>query len=224
MTSPPDVSNSSDDDIFGSEFRGSSTSSPLTSSDTSISSSSSTSTTSSPPLSAARDPEDVSFYLRKNRDGIGYKTEMKRKLKPEERAQIMRGYDQMRASFIEDSIFVSVIGLSVVLWFGTFKDAISFGIGAILGGFYAVLLSSYVEKLGNNERNTTGNLRFAPVILLIAIYSRNKDVVNIIPELLGFSCYQIGSLLQAFNENAYGHDESIATSTSRDNPSAGQEP
>lgn len=63
-----------------------------------------------------------------------------------------------------------------------------------------------MEKIGSNEKNTLGNLRFAPVILLIAVYSKNKEYVSIIPELLGFSSYQIGSLLQIFNEGAY--DES----------------
>ena len=184
-----------EEDIFGSEFRNMPP--PSTTDDSSIS------TIPSSLASVVDDPEDISFYLRKSKDGVGYKQEVNRILKPEGRAQVMKGYDQMRASFIEDSIFVSVMGLSLVLWFGTFKDAVSFGIGAVLGGFYAVLLSSYVEKLGNNERNTTGNLRFAPVILLIAIYSKNKEYVNFIPELLGFSCYQIGSLLQAFNEDAY---------------------
>ena len=197
---PPDATSElPEEDIFGSEFMDKSTSLPSSPSQSDESSTSSS-------LNLLDDPKDSSFYLRKNKDGVGYTKEVKRNLKPEDRAAVMSGYDQMRASFIEDSIFVSVVGLSVVWWFGTFKDAVSFGVGTVLGAFYAILLSSYVEKLGTDERTSTGNLRFVPVVLLIAIYGKNKEYVNIIPELLGFSCYQVGSFLQAFNEDAYSSD------------------
>ena len=52
-----------------------------------------------------------------------------------------------------------------------------------------------------------GNIRFLPVILLILVYSKNKDTVHIIPELIGFFTYQLGSLLQIFNEDLYQEQE-----------------
>ena len=137
------------------------------------------------------------------KDKIGYKEVSKVTIESEKRIDIMKGYDNMRISFVADSIFVAMIGLCLTWGFGTYKDAVSFAVGSLLGGAYAILLGSFVEKIGSNEKNTSGNLRFAPVILLIAIYSKNKDSISIIPELLGFFSYQVGSLLQIFNEDAY---------------------
>ena len=153
------------------------------------------------------------LILTKNKDGLGYKEEKLKQIDPLRRQKVMTGYDNMRSSFVVDSIFVSLLGLCATWSFGTYRDAISYGIGALLGGAYAVLLGSFVEKVGSEEKNTSGNLRFAPVILLIAVYSKNKEYVSILPELLGFFSYQIGSLLQIFNKGAYETAETSQTDT-----------
>jgi hypothetical protein len=83
----------------------------------------------------------------------------------------------------------------------------------MLGLMYAALLGRYVESIGSDGRSGggggAGSARFAPVILLIAIYGKNKETVSIIPELLGFFGYQLGSFLQIFNENLYGDAEEV---------------
>jgi hypothetical protein len=136
---------------------------------------------------------------------------VKRKIiTPEMRQRVMKGYDSLRITFILDSVFISIMGLCLVWQFGTLKDAYSYGIGAGLGLGYATLLSRYVESIGSDGGGSGGgggSARFAPVLLLVLLYGKNREVISIIPELLGFFGYQLGSLLQIFNDNAYGDDE-----------------
>ena len=80
-----------------------------------------------------------------------------------------------------------------------------------------MLLGGYVETLGGDAEvddpdlqrrqkraQTLGNIRFIPAIFLVLLYSKNKDTISFIPEFLGFFSYQLGSILQAFNTDAYG--------------------
>lgn len=113
------------------------------------------------------------------------------------------GFNEMRVTFVLDSLYVCAIGLCLTWFFGSFKDAYSYGIGSILGLGYAILLGRYVENLGGEGGDKGGSIRFAPVILLIGIYAKYKTQVSIIPELIGFFSYQAGSFLQAFNQKAY---------------------
>jgi hypothetical protein len=129
------------------------------------------------------------------------------------RGEVMAGFDNLRATFFLDSIFISGLGLCLAWFFGSFKDAYSYGIGSLFGLGYAVLLGRYVEGLGGGgggARSSAGGgaARFAPVILLIVLYGKYKTQINIIPELVGFFSYQVASLLQIFNADAYGEAES----------------
>ena len=133
---------------------------------------------------------------------------MYKKIAPEKREKVMKGYNNLRITFLLDNLFISAIGLALVWSFGTYKDAFSYGIGALLGTGYAALLGRYVENLGGGGGASGGAARFAPVLLLILLYAKNKTYISIIPELLGFFSFQVASLLQIFNEDAYG-EESI---------------
>jgi len=120
----------------------------------------------------------------------------------------MNDYAQLRSTFLADSLFVSALGFSLAWYFGSFKDASSFAIGSALGICYSILLGRYVEKIGTSQKNRTVDaLRFAPVIILVALYGKFKLYVAIIPELMGFATsYQIATLLQIFNQNLYKSD------------------
>lgn len=128
-------------------------------------------------------------------------------LSPDRRAKIMQSYDSARTTFIADSLFISAVGFLLTWLIGSFQDAYSYGIGSALGVGYAFLLSQYVASIGTGEGSKGGSLRLLPVIVLIVFYGKFRTVVNIIPELLGFFSYQLGSLVQIFNENLYGDDE-----------------
>ena len=125
-----------------------------------------------------------------------------------DRDEVMQGYDQIRGSFLKDNVFVVVAGLAAVWYFGTFRDVKSYGLGSALGLMYALLLSRYVEGLGSESGTGGGSARFAPVIILIVAYGKFKTDLSILPELLGFFSYQVASLLQAFNQDAYGEKKS----------------
>jgi hypothetical protein len=128
-------------------------------------------------------------------------------LSPKGREKAMDGYNNLRLTFLLDNLFISALGLCLIWGFGTFKDSFSYGIGSALGLGYATLLSRYVESLGEGGGGGGGGAaRFAPVLLLILLYSKNKEYISIIPEILGFFTFQIASLLQIFNEDAYGEE------------------
>jgi len=202
-----------------------------------------------------------------------YKGRVTRTITPEKRERAMQGFDKLRLSFVLDSVFVSCLGLCAFWAFGTYQDATSYALGALLGTMYSVLLSKvrnttttttttvgdipramtyraspppntppssyntihstpthtslshskFVEGVGNETRRTSqlGSLRFAPVILLVLLYSKNRESISFLPEFVGFFSFQLGSLLQAFNSDAYGEKASAsATGTKNWTPPA----
>lgn len=152
-------------------------------------------------MGATKRPEEEKTYWRGN---IQY-TE----ISAEKRGKVMKGYDNLRITFLLDNLFISALGLCILWGFGTYKDAFSYGVGAFLGTGYAALLARYVESLGSKQGGGAGGgaARFAPVVLLILLYSKNKDYISIVPEILGFFTFQVASLLQIFNEDAYGESD-----------------
>ena len=112
-------------------------------------------------------------------------------------------FEGVRKTFLLDSLFFTFLGLTAVWYFGTFKDAYSYLTGATLGLIYAGLLSRYVETLGSQESSRGGSLRYLPVVILILLYGKFRTTFSIIPEIIGFFSYQVGSLFQAFNEDLY---------------------
>jgi hypothetical protein len=152
-------------------------------------------------MGAAKGPEEEKTYWRGN---IQY-TE----ISAEKRGKVMKGYDNLRITFLLDNLFISALGLCLLWGFGTYKDAFSYGVGSLLGTGYAALLARYVESLGSKQGGGAGGgaARFAPVVLLILLYSKNKDYISIVPEIMGFFTFQVASLLQIFNEDAYGESE-----------------
>ena len=132
-----------------------------------------------------------------------------RQLPAKERGKVMKSFDNLRATFLADSVFVGALGLCLAWSFGTWKDVVSFALGSALGLAYAVLLGRYVEGIGGQQKGG-GAARFAPVILLVAVYGKYRTQLSIVPELLGFFSYQAASLLQIFNESAYAEEEEEA--------------
>lgn len=151
-----------------------------------------------PSLITTNDDDNNTITFRK-----GERIVYPKPLPVQKREEIMEGFQNARVTFLIDSIFVSMIGLTLTWYFGTFKDSYSYGIGSILGLAYATLLGRYVESLNTNKGSAGGSARYAPVILLIALYGKNKETISIIPELLGFFSYQVASFLQIFNEDLY---------------------
>jgi len=133
----------------------------------------------------------------------------KRLTTEEDKVRNKKSFDNLRFTFVLDSLFVSFIGLALVWLFGTVKDVKSFALGSTLGLGYAVLLGNYVESIGSGSQRglASGGLRFLPVFLTVLLYGKNKEELSIIPELLGFSTYQLASLLQIFNKSAYSVQE-----------------
>lgn len=148
-----------------------------------------------------KSPEQEKTYWRGNQQYT--------EISPEKRGKVMSGYNNLRITFLLDNLFISALGLCLLWSFGTYKDAFSYGVGALLGTGYAALLARYVESLGSKSGGGAGGgaARFAPVVLLILLYSKNKEYISIVPEILGFFTFQVSSLLQIFNEDAYGESE-----------------
>ena len=61
---------------------------------------------------------------------------------------ILLAFNAAKTTFLLDSVFTSLIGLSIAWYFGSFIDAYSYLIGAFLGVTYARLLGNYVETIG----------------------------------------------------------------------------
>ena len=70
-----------------------------------------------------------------------YKGRVTRTITPEKRERAMQGFDKLRLSFVLDSVFVSSLGLCAFWALGTYRDASSYALGAVLGTMYSVLLA-----------------------------------------------------------------------------------
>ena len=128
------------------------------------------------------------------------------------KAQALKAYSKARSTVLADSILISALGFSLTWYIGSLQDASSFALGSFFGICYSILLGRYVEKIGTNQKNRFSDaLRFAPVVILIALYGKFKLYISIIPELMGFfASYQLASLLQIFNDNLYNiEDEKV---------------
>lgn len=87
----------------------------------------------------------------------------------------------------------------------SFKAACSYGLGATLGTAYLVLLSRFVESLGNDGEDGGGGrgggggggpARLALAGLLVLIVSKNKETFDFIPAVGGFLAYQVGACIR----------------------------
>ena len=73
------------------------------------------------------------------------KAYIKRTITKEKSSKTKDEYDKLRITFLLDSIFISLLGFCAMWTFGSYKDSISYGIGAILGVGYALLLGIYSQ-------------------------------------------------------------------------------
>jgi hypothetical protein len=62
-----------------------------------------------------------------------YKGRKYKRANPTVKGKTRAEFDNLRRSFILDSIFISFIGLCSVWTLGTLKDAVSYAVGAVLG-------------------------------------------------------------------------------------------
>lgn len=117
-------------------------------------------------------------------------------------ARQKRLYEKRKWRLIGDNVFLGLLGTSGA-WAVSFKAACSYGLGATLGTAYLVLLSRFVESLGNDGQDGGGGggrgggggggpARLALAGLLVLIVSKNKETFDFIPSLGGFLAYQVG--------------------------------
>ena len=152
-----------------------------------------------------------SEFLNQLKNPVDFKKRPRKAISPAKRAEVMQGFDRVRSTFLMDGLFIGALGLSLTMFVGTYKDSLSYGVGATLGIAYSLLLGKYVENIGSKKiSGGADSARFIPAVLLIVLYGKYKDIFSIIPELWGFfSTYKIATLLQIFNRNLYGDAEDM---------------
>lgn len=106
-----------------------------------------------------------------------------------------RLYQKRKWRLIGDNVFLSLLG-TCGAWCASIKAASSFGLGAVLGTAYLVLLSRFVESLGRANDSGGGgggggSARLATAVLLVLIVSKNKETFDLLPALAGFLTYQV---------------------------------
>ncbi|CAM9507561.1 unnamed protein product [Choristocarpus tenellus] len=115
-----------------------------------------------------------------------------------------RLYQKRKFRLIGDHVFFGLLGTSAA-WAFSFKAACSYGLGSALGGLYIILLSRYVESLGNDGGTGGGggggSARLGLAGILVLLCSKNKEYLDILPSLAGFLMYQVASLTQAFYDD-----------------------
>lgn len=129
-------------------------------------------------------------------------------VKPEVRNEVLESFANLRLQLLSDTVYAFAVGVCLFWAFGGVKDVYSYGVGGVLGIIYSFLLGRYVADLGNNGKSTggAGNIRFVPVILLIVLYGKFKEDINILPELAGFFTYKIPPFARMFDSTSESSD------------------
>lgn len=97
-------------------------------------------------------------------------------------------FEKRKWRLIGDNVFIGLLG-TCGAWCFSFKAACSYGLGAVLGTFYLVLLARFVENLGK-EGGGGGSARLILAVLLVLLSTKNKDTLDLIPAVIGFLTYQ----------------------------------
>lgn len=117
---------------------------------------------------------------------------------PAIRAREKAKYEMQKYRLIGDNIFLTLLVGSGVWGFFSFKTAVSFGLGGLMGTMYLILLGRFVESLGSEEGGGGGGpARLGLAVALVLICSKNREVLEVAPAIAGFFMYQASTLLQA---------------------------
>ena len=84
---------------------------------------------------------------------------------------------------------------------GSVADCRSYGIGAVFGTGYLVLLARFVDGLGRGGMaGGGGSARFALPFLVLLASRAQPELVHPLPALAGYFSYQVSVTLQAFKK------------------------
>mmetsp|Transcript_6504 Transcript_6504/g.13028 ORF Transcript_6504/g.13028 Transcript_6504/m.13028 type:complete len:294 (-) Transcript_6504:624-1505(-) len=114
----------------------------------------------------------------------------------------VKSYEQFRAALLADTVFLTYL-LGVITWVG-FSPRVfqSFVLGSGMGLLYLVLLSRGVDRLAEGAKNRGGGVggdnlgpaRLLLVAAMIVFISKNPDMFEVIPALVGFVVYKLAMI------------------------------
>mmetsp|Transcript_61627 Transcript_61627/g.146010 ORF Transcript_61627/g.146010 Transcript_61627/m.146010 type:complete len:328 (-) Transcript_61627:246-1229(-) len=120
-----------------------------------------------------------------------------------EQAQGLDGYEALKKDLLFDTFFLGAMLCCDCNLFFPRITTISLTLGSLGSWMYAFLLVRSADNMGSSTPSSGIDLgppgRFAILVGLIAIFSKNKEALQIIPILIGFfTPYKIASLVPAF--------------------------
>lgn len=128
---------------------------------------------------------------------------------PEEESEARRvslaAYQDLRRALLGDTVFVGLLAVCAGWAFGDVATAGSVGLGAVGGVAYVFLLARGVDSMGG-AGDLLAPARAAVLALLVVFSAKHRDVLQVLPVLLGFFSYKVATLLPLLTGE--GFDES----------------
>lgn len=111
-------------------------------------------------------------------------------------------YRALRATLLGDTLFIGALGVAAGWAFGDANTAGSVALGCVGSCAYVFLLSRGVDRLGNSG-DSLAPARAAVLALLVVVAAKNKEVLQVLPVMMGFFSYKVATLLPLITGAAF---------------------
>jgi ATP synthase protein I len=106
----------------------------------------------------------------------------------------LAAYQTLRATLLADTAFVGALAVAAGWAAGSVNTAASVGLGCVGSLAYVSLLARGVDRLGD-AGDALAPARAAVLALLVVFSAKHRDVLQVLPVMLGFFTYKVATLL-----------------------------
>jgi ATP synthase protein I len=114
----------------------------------------------------------------------------------------LEAYQALRAKILGDTLFVGALAVCGGWALGDVNTAISVGLGCAGSCAYVFLLSRGVDRLGSTG-DALAPARLAVLALLVLFSAKHREVLQVLPVMLGFFTYKVATLLPLVTGEAF---------------------
>lgn len=118
------------------------------------------------------------------------------------RAASLAAYRALRATLLSDTLFVGALAVAAGWAFGDVYTARSVALGCVGACAYVFLLSRGVDRLGSTG-DALAPARAAVLALLVVYSAKHKEVLQVLPVMMGFFTYKVATLLPLITGAAF---------------------
>lgn len=111
-------------------------------------------------------------------------------------------YAALRGKLLSDTAFTAALAVCGGWAFGDTTTAASIALGSVGSLAYVFLLGRGVDRIGKSA-DVLGPARAAVLALLVAFSAKHRDVLQVLPVVLGFLTYKLATLFPLLTGEAF---------------------